>query len=124
MPKRANQRGKYFQCIGRLFTNKNNVHDREIRLNVRRAIDYLATGAKPSTRVQWILAQYGLLPPPLVLDEEFRTTKKKVKEPKSEEKGKRKEAMKRRNSNRKGYLENSLECDERSLIYEKIDPPY
>jgi ribosomal protein S16 len=66
MPKRGNQRGRYFSHLGYWYHFANRGHEREISLNLARVIDYLASGARPTKRVQLMLSYFGLMPRPFV----------------------------------------------------------
>jgi len=63
---RSPRNGKYLEELGTYDPIPSGVDNmREVRLNVERIKYWLAVGAQPSERVETLLAQAGIIPPPI-----------------------------------------------------------
>eukprot|EP00529_Nitzschia_sp_RCC80_P034459 CAMPEP_0113458702 /NCGR_PEP_ID=MMETSP0014_2-20120614/10060_1 /TAXON_ID=2857 /ORGANISM="Nitzschia sp." /LENGTH=105 /DNA_ID=CAMNT_0000350237 /DNA_START=86 /DNA_END=403 /DNA_ORIENTATION=- /assembly_acc=CAM_ASM_000159 len=80
---RAPRDGKFLEIVGTYNPIANKAGMKEIRLKEDRLKYWLAVGAQPSDRVSWLLAKFGLLPPP---PRPYNPTKQKSKKESSDKK--------------------------------------
>mmetsp|Transcript_33 Transcript_33/g.62 ORF Transcript_33/g.62 Transcript_33/m.62 type:complete len:106 (+) Transcript_33:92-409(+) len=61
---RSPRDGKFLEIVGTYNPIANKHGIKEIRLKTDRLRYWISVGAQPSNRVAWLLAKFGILPPP------------------------------------------------------------